>query len=48
MSGERMMGCSRGRDRANHGLLGISGVMLRERNLLETTETDFLFSSFEC
>ena len=47
MSGRRRMGCSR-RVSISHGLWGVNGDPLRERNLLEATETGFLASFFEC
>ena len=47
MSGRRM-GCSGRKVSDSHGLWGITGDALRERNLLEATETGFLSSFFKC
>ena len=46
-SGRRRMGYSR-RVGVSHGLWDVNGDALRERNLLEATETGFLSSFFEC
>ena len=48
MSGGRKMGLSRGKSSGSCGLWGVDGDALRERNLLEATDTDFLTSLFEC
>ena len=49
MSGRRRrLGCSRRKVIVSRGLWGVNGDTLRERNLLETTETGFLSSFFEC
>ena len=42
------MGCSSWKGSVSRGLLGDSQHALRERNLLETSDTDFLSSFFEC
>ena len=39
MSGGRRMGCSSRRVSVSGGLWGVDGDVLRERNLLEATET---------
>ena len=44
VSGGRRMGCSSRRVSVSRGLWGVDGDALRERNLLEATETGF----FEC
>ena len=44
MSGRRRIGCSRRRVSVSCGLWGVNGDALKERNLLEATETGF----FEC
>ena len=48
MSGGRRIRCSRRKDSARCGTRGVGGDVLRERNLLETTERGFLSSFFEC
>ena len=48
VSGGRRIRCSRRKGSVRHGLWGLGGDALRERNLLEATETGFLSSFFEC
>ena len=42
MTGGRRMGCSRGKGSASRGIRSVNGNAMRERNLLEGTETGFL------
>ena len=48
MSGKRRMGSSSWKCSARYSLWIVGRDTLRERNLLEATETSFLFSFFEC
>ena len=48
MGGGKRTGCSRGKGSGSHSMWSVSGDALREKNLLEATETGFLSSFFEC
>ena len=47
MSGRRIMECRSLKDSGRRGPWSVTGDVLTERNLLETTEIDFLSSLFE-